>query len=124
MSRARNGRRVLAVEDDPNIMRVIIDTLEAAGYEVAGAREFKDALDCLEGAHFDAAILDFALPGMSGVDLHREIRERDPALAERTIFISGLLQSREELPVDQEPLGIACVADADQVQPGGLPEVV
>jgi len=97
MDRERNGRRILAVEDDPNIMHLIVDTLEVAGYAVEGARLAEEALDRLAAGSFDAAVVDFTLPGKNGVELHREIQSLRPRLAERTLFISGFLQSKENL---------------------------
>lgn len=97
MNPAIHGRRVLAVEDDINIMHLIVDTLEGAGYRVTQARVAPDAVARLGDQSFDAAVVDFALPGMDGVELHREIRRLSPGLAERTLFISGHIQSRENL---------------------------
>src|SRR6185436_1470706 len=97
MTSSGNGRRVLAVEDDPNIMHLIVDALEGAGYRVSCAKEWREALQKLDGDRFDAAILDFALPGRDGVMLHQDLQGRDPGLADRTLFISGLVQSRDNL---------------------------
>ena len=97
MTNPGKGRRVLAVEDDPNIMHLLVDALEGVGYRVTCAREWREALEKVDQGRFDAAILDFALPGRDGVLLHQDLRDRDPGLADRTLFISGLIQSRENL---------------------------
>lgn len=94
----RSGpKRILAVEDDPNIMHLIVDTLEGAGYAVTRAQRPSEALGHVRGAQFDAAVVDFVLPESDGVELHRAFRQVDRRLAENTLFISGHLQSKENL---------------------------
>jgi two-component system cell cycle sensor histidine kinase/response regulator CckA len=97
MNAVRTGRRVLAVEDDPNIMHLIVDTLEISGYTVSPARTPEEALQRLRTEKFDGAVVDFMLPGLDGVELHAEIQKIDMELADRTLFISGLLQTKENL---------------------------
>ena len=46
---------------------------------------------------YDVALIDFNLPDMNGVMLHRQIRQLDAELAACTIFMSGLLQSDDNL---------------------------
>ena len=57
----------------------------------------EDALRLIHENIYDAAILDFNLPDMDGVMLHRQIRQKDPDLANRSIFMSGLVQSDTNL---------------------------
>jgi two-component system, OmpR family, KDP operon response regulator KdpE len=69
-----NEGRVLVVDDDPQIRRVMRTTLEAKGYDVDEAGSGEQALELSRDEKFDLIILDFNLPGKSGVEVCREIR--------------------------------------------------
>ncbi len=71
--------------------------LTGQGYLVESAPDAERALDLVRQKIFDAAILDFNLPDMNGVMLHREIRQMDEELAGKTLFTSGLVQSDQNL---------------------------
>jgi two-component system KDP operon response regulator KdpE len=66
--------RILVVDDEPQIRRVMRTTLIAQGYEVVDARSGEDALDLLRAQRFDLILLDINLPGISGIQTCREIR--------------------------------------------------
>jgi two-component system, cell cycle response regulator len=70
--------RILVVEDDPMVASLFRELLPTRGYlhEVVGDAEA--ALACLPTQSFDLCITDKNLPGMSGIDLLRRIKERDP----------------------------------------------
>lgn len=66
--------RVLIVDDDPQIRRVIRTTLEAQGHEVIEAGSGEQALDLAGSEKLELILLDFNLPGRTGVETCREIR--------------------------------------------------
>ena len=66
--------RILVVDDEPQIRRVLRTTLTARGYEVHGARTGEDALESLRDSRFDLVLLDMNMPGMGGMETCREIR--------------------------------------------------
>jgi two-component system KDP operon response regulator KdpE len=66
--------RILVVDDEPQIRRVMRATLVAEGYEVLDARSGEDALELIRAERFDLALLDINLPGISGIATCREIR--------------------------------------------------
>jgi len=66
--------RVLVVDDEPQIRRVLRSTLAARGYEVHDARTGEDALKCLRQNPVDLVLLDSNMPGMGGLETCREIR--------------------------------------------------
>lgn len=68
--------KVLVVDDDPAIHRVLRKTFESSGFEFASARDGSSALDMFRAAAPRAVILELRLPGMSGPDLCRELRSR------------------------------------------------
>jgi two-component system KDP operon response regulator KdpE len=66
---------ILIVDDEPQIRRVLRTTLVASGYMVRDVKSGEEALDQLRDERPDLAIVDVNLPGMSGFEVCREIRE-------------------------------------------------
>ena len=89
--------RILLVDDEKDIVEMLGDVLSAQGFEVDSAHSAGDALERIRATIYDAAILDFNLPDMDGVMLHRRIRQMDTELAQKTLFMSGLVQSDQNL---------------------------
>ena len=69
------GRRILAVDDELQILRALKLVLRSAGYEVLTAANTEEALDVAAVSPVDAAIVDLLLPDGDGVDLCRRLRE-------------------------------------------------
>ena len=90
-------KRVLIVDDEPQVVNLLRKILEKKGLRVDSAADASTALDLVRENIYDAAIVDFNLPDMNGVMLHRQIRQMDEELASSTLFISGLLQSEQNL---------------------------
>lgn len=67
--------RILVVDDDPQIRRVMRSTLTAQHYEINDARTGEEALSALRREKFDLVLLDINMPGMSGLDTCRELRD-------------------------------------------------
>jgi two-component system KDP operon response regulator KdpE len=66
--------RILVVDDEPQIRRVMRATLVHEGYEVMDARSGPDALDRLHSEKFDLILLDINMPGLTGIETCRQIR--------------------------------------------------
>lgn len=69
---------ILVIEDDPGIQRVLQRLFTAEHYDVKTAAEGKQAWEAFAGSSPDAVILDLMLPGMSGRELCRSIKESSP----------------------------------------------
>lgn len=68
--------KILLVEDDEEILNLERDYLEMSGYEVQTAADGNAALDAIRGSgSFDLLILDIMLPGKSGYEICREVRD-------------------------------------------------
>jgi DNA-binding response OmpR family regulator len=67
-------RRVLVVDDEPNIRDVLRQYLETAGYDVAGAADGQEALRAIAAATPDLIVLDLMLPGIDGMEVCRRVR--------------------------------------------------
>lgn len=70
-----SGRRVLVVDDEPQIRRALRLVLRANGYEVTEVAAGEAALDALATAVFDLMILDLVLPDVDGVEVCRRVRD-------------------------------------------------
>jgi two-component system KDP operon response regulator KdpE len=68
--------RILVVDDDPQIRRVMRVTLTGQGYVVDDVKTGDAALDKLREARFDLVLLDMNMPGMSGVETCHAIRSQ------------------------------------------------
>ncbi|HEX5228599.1 MAG TPA: response regulator transcription factor [Bryobacteraceae bacterium] len=66
--------RVLVVDDEPQIRRIMRTTLTGAGYEVDDAKSGEEGLAKLREYHPDLVLLDMNMPGMGGLEVCREIR--------------------------------------------------
>jgi two-component system KDP operon response regulator KdpE len=72
------GARILVVDDEPQILRSLRTTLAAHGYDVQTAASGEEAVALVEGHMPDLVVLDLVLPGISGLDVCRYLRERSP----------------------------------------------
>lgn len=67
--------KILVVEDDPDIMRIMIHTLRAAGHTVVPAYGGEDALRKVKQQRPDLVLTDLAMPKMTGVALIQQIKK-------------------------------------------------
>jgi DNA-binding NtrC family response regulator len=75
-------QKVLVVDDEPELVRLLGQTLGAAGFAAVGARSGERALELLSEQEFDAALVDKNLGrGIDGVELLRHLRKRQPRCA-------------------------------------------
>ena len=71
-------RRILIVEDEATLRRIVADAMELAGYEVAVAEDGEEGLRLLEGGHFDLVVADIMMPRMDGFQMVRRMRQLHP----------------------------------------------
>jgi DNA-binding response OmpR family regulator len=94
--------RVLVIDDEDHIRRVMRMTLEAAGYEVGEGADGPRGLEAFgDGTAWDVVLLDQRMPGMDGLETLRRMRERRADV--RVIMITAYASI--ELAVDAMKLG-------------------
>jgi len=71
----KHGARILVVDDEKEIIRALSRSLSAHGYAVFTARTGEEALKTVAQQRPDLLLLDLVLPGISGLDVCRQIRE-------------------------------------------------
>ena len=68
---------ILVVDDEPAVRELLVEILESEGYEVTVTENGEEALSYFDSRNFKAVFTDVGMPGMSGWELARAIRERD-----------------------------------------------
>ncbi|HVT90233.1 MAG TPA: response regulator transcription factor [Tepidisphaeraceae bacterium] len=106
--------RVLVIEDEPDLLEVVAQSLREADYAIDEASDGKNGLFKAQGTDYDAIVLDLMLPGMSGWDLLKELRKTKatPVL---------ILTARDSLP--DRVKGLDSGADDYLTKPFELPEL-
>jgi DNA-binding response OmpR family regulator len=87
--------RILVVEDEESLALGIRDALEHSGFEVELAHDGLTGLDRAQNGRFDLVVLDLMLPGKSGMDLLRELRDsRDDV---RVLILTAMSEEKDVL---------------------------
>jgi len=82
------GARILVVEDEDAVRRLVVQALDRAGFEVAAAANAEEALERVsQGFAPDLLLTDVVMPGLGGVELAEAMAEQRPSLP--TLFMSG-----------------------------------
>jgi len=102
------GRRVLVVEDNPDVGQAVEELLVQMGCRFERAHDAATALEMLADSHFDTVLSDIVMSGsMNGLDLARAIRRLQPALS--IVLVTGYsevaLEAAQEFTVLRKPYG-------------------
>lgn len=94
-TRETDGERsVLVVDDDPSIVALMRDFLEADGFRVEGALHAREAQQVLDRTAVDCVLLDVMLPGESGFELCRRLRRTSDV---PILFLSARAEDADKL---------------------------
>lgn len=69
--------RLLIVEDEKQICDMVAKSLYDAGYEVDTCYDGEEALECILSEEYDLIVLDLNLPGMDGMEILKELRQKN-----------------------------------------------
>lgn len=113
---SKRTARILIVDDEPDVARILQKSLVAQKYEVLIAHDGKNALTLVEERHPDLLLLDINLPDLSGLDICKQLRARSqlPSI----IVISIRNKEREKVRI------LDAGADDYIAKPFGIDEVL
>lgn len=89
--------RVLIVEDEAAIAELLTINLRHAGHDVSWARDARQADDAVASGQPDLVILDWMLPGESGLSLVRRWRDGSRSRNLPVIMLTGLVEERDRM---------------------------
>ena len=114
----REHKRLLLIDDDPNLILLVKDYLEFRGYEVVTAENGREALDVLEQDIPDMIICDVMMPEMDGYTFVNHVREDERTSWIPVLFLSAKGQSQDRVK------GLNIGADVYMVKPFEPEELV
>ncbi len=88
-------KRILAVDDEPNILLSLEYILEQEGYDVHVARDGEEALEVAGQVHPDLILLDVAMPRKDGYEVCRLLRQREDLAGVRVLMLTAKGQPLE-----------------------------
>jgi DNA-binding response OmpR family regulator len=112
------AKRVLVVDDEPNIVMSLEFLMRRAGFDVAVARNGREALDALEGSPPDLLLLDVMMPEFDGYEVCERIRARPEWSGTKIVMLTA--RGRE---VERER-GLSLGADAYVTKPFSTRDLV
>lgn len=83
------GKRILVVDDEPEVARALAGMLSVDGHEVDTASDGTLALDKLAERDYDLILSDIRMPNLDGLGLYRELERRYPHLLRRVVWLTG-----------------------------------
>src|SRR5947208_2725628 len=101
----RDRKRVLVVEDDAWIRWFMCDVLTEEGYQVSEAADGRTAIRLIEESPPHIVLLDVAMPGVTGVEVLRQLRSRRRTRALPVVIVSAY--PRVLTPADEA--SVACI---------------
>ena len=111
-------KKILIVDDEPNIVMSLEYTLKKQGYEVYIARDGAEALEIMQQSVPDLVLLDIMMPHIDGYETLKKIKE-DPAFAKaKTIFLSA---KNKKSDIEK---GFALGADAYFTKPFSIKKLI
>ena len=84
-------KKILVVEDDPDVLKVVIFRLEKAGYDTVTAKDGQVALDLIQELKPDLVLLDLILPVIDGYTLCRQVKTDEKLKHIPIILFTGIM---------------------------------
>ena len=111
-------RRVLLVEDEEALVALLRYNLEAEGYHVTAVMNGDEAAEVAASMPFDIIVLDWMLPGVSGIELCRRFRRADPTRHTPILMLTARGEEEDRVR------GLVTGADDYVVKPFSVPELL
>jgi DNA-binding response OmpR family regulator len=87
--------RLLVVDDDPDLLDVLIIKLGGAGFEISSAADGETAIETALALPPDLVVLDWALPGLDGLEVCAELRRHPQTRDVPVILLTAKAQERD-----------------------------
>lgn len=108
------GAKILVVDDEPRVRELLSQVLTDEGHNVETVDNATEALERIKGERYSLILLDIKLPGMSGIELYKNIKRIARTLGRRVVFITGDVIApdtrdfftRTRVPYITKPFGI------------------
>ncbi|UCG53687.1 MAG: response regulator [Candidatus Latescibacterota bacterium] len=114
MTISNQAKRILVLDDEPDVVTYLVTLLCDNGYETLSARNGREGMDLIRNKRPDLVTLDISMPGSSGTHVYRELKT-DPELADIPVIIvtavtedggdpyafKDILSSRQHLPAPE-----------------------
>jgi CheY-like chemotaxis protein len=98
-----NGKSILIVDDEEDILELVRQTLQSQGYQIQTALDGELALEHLGKGSFDLIVSDWKMPGVNGQQLYQRLQASNPVAAKRMIFMTGdVLSDKVERYLQEE----------------------
>jgi DNA-binding response OmpR family regulator len=82
-------KRVLVLDDDPSMQRLVAALLKRAGYRVDTFLTGREALAAIDREHYDVLLLDLMMPHEGGHTVIRHLRSRNAAMLDRVLLLTA-----------------------------------
>jgi len=89
-------KKILIVDDEPDVLRILEKRLSSSGFEVSKAADGKSALQLVVKEKPDLVILDIDMPGMDGGEVAARMKDHETTRHIPVIFLSCLVTQKEE----------------------------
>ncbi|MVO17429.1 response regulator transcription factor [Parasedimentitalea huanghaiensis] len=89
------GRHVVLIEDEPNIIEAIRFLLTREGWTVEAHSDGQNAIEVIKAAKPDLVILDLMLPGKSGMEIIKDLREQEKMTELPVLMLTARGQARD-----------------------------
>ena len=113
------GKKILVVDDEESLLQMIREELTRHSYDVVTALNGEAALREIRAQKFDAIVCDLKMPGLNGRQVYERLREENPAISRRMVFVTGDIigdQLKSFLETEKRPCLTKPVALADLCQ--------
>ncbi len=99
--------KVLLIDDEVEFIETLAERLRARGLEIDVATDGEQGIGCAKAKDYDAIILDFAMPGMDGIETLKELLAQSPAV--QVMLLTG--QATVQTAVEATRLGAVDVLE-------------
>jgi DNA-binding response OmpR family regulator len=89
----RRKERVLLLDDDLAIQRLVATLLKREGFKVDAVDKGLRAIDALQEQEYDAILLDVMMPHEGGITVIRHLRDHNPAMLRKVLLLTGTPES-------------------------------